>query len=207
MEIPSVDTAAECAERRARIALAFDESAVASSAALHALLVTIYRRRPDALGHAHRVAEMALRIAHELALDDDDLGHLERAAWLHDLGKFVLPDPESASPPSMEIDALRWSEQVLVATEIVRRTPFLRPAADLVLASRECVDGTGYPNHLAGADIAAGARILSVADTFDALSAMCLSLGVDPAAVHVELVRHAGSRFDPHVVAACLRCG
>jgi HD-GYP domain-containing protein (c-di-GMP phosphodiesterase class II) len=184
---------------------AFDESCVASTAALQSLLVTLYREMPNALAHAHRVADISVRIGRELSLTDEQLAELERAAWLHDLGKFLLPDLKPATPPSVDGDALRWTEQVVVATEIIRRTPFLRSAADIVLASREYVDGSGYPNGLAGSAIALGARILNVADTFDALSAMCLSLGVDPAAVHVELVRHAGSRFDPQVVAACLR--
>jgi HD-GYP domain-containing protein (c-di-GMP phosphodiesterase class II) len=185
--------------------VAFDESCVASTAALRSLLVTLYREVPDALAHAHRVAEMSLCIGRELSLTDDQLAELERAAWLHDLGKFLLPDRNQLTAPSVDGDALRWTEQVVVAAEIIRRTPFLRSAADIVLASREYVDGSGYPNRLAGSAISLGARILSVAETFDSLSAMCRSLGVDPAAVHVELVRHAGSRFDPQVVAACLR--
>jgi HD-GYP domain-containing protein (c-di-GMP phosphodiesterase class II) len=205
MDIQPADRPEAAAERRIRVTFAFDESCIASTAALRALLATLYGQEPDALAHAQRVAEMSLRIGRELVLTDAQLGDLERAAWLHDLGKIVLPEVQRVTSPSVDGDALRWTEQVLVADEIIRRTPFLCAAADIVLASRECIDGSGYPNHLAGSAIAVGARILSVADTFDALSAMCLSLGVDPAAVHVELVRHAGSRFDPHVVAACLR--
>lgn len=197
----------DAVDRRTRVTHAFVDGAVASSATLHSILVALYRRMPEALAHAQRVGLLAAQMAEELGLDERTVDDVERAGWLHDLGKMVMPDhrPEGAER-SDETDALQWSEQVIVATDIIRKAPFLRPAADLVLASRECLDGTGYPYRLSGDAIPLGARILHVADTFDALSAVCLSLGVETSAVHVELVRHAGSRFDPDVVAACLRC-
>jgi putative two-component system response regulator len=185
--------------------MAMEQSGIGSSGALRALLATLYQRTPEALAHADSVAMMSCRIGKELGLEERDLADLERAAWLHDLGGHVLPDDTDGARRD-DGDVLHWSEQIVVATDIMRRVPFLRPAADLVLASRECMDGSGYPYGLHGDAIAIGARVLSVADAFEALLEVCVSLGVDAAAALAELIRHAGSRFDPDVVAACLRC-
>jgi HD-GYP domain-containing protein (c-di-GMP phosphodiesterase class II) len=196
------------ATRQARIAAAFDDSAIGSSAALHALMTTLYRKVPDALAHVQAVADEAGQVGVQLGLDERDLGHLDRAAWAHELGKLVLPDLDDqrdrdAAPGE---PTPRWSQQIVVAAEILSNTPFLRPAAELVLASRESIDGTGYPLRITGAAIPMGARILHVADAFDALSAVCASFGITLDAAYTELERNAGSRFDPVVVAACVRC-
>ncbi len=205
---PPLSTDYEWTERRARIISAFAENAVASTATLVALVSAIYRQTPDALGHAQRVASVSTRIAAELRFTPRELEHLERAAWLHDLGRFIAPVVERDPPASdddVDLSTSRWARQVDIAVEIIETVPVLRPAAVLVRASRECLDGTGYPRGLRGGEIPLGARVLHVADTFDALSSVCASLGVGQEAVPAELVRNSGSRFDPAVVAACLR--
>jgi len=137
------------------------------------------------------------------------LEHLEWASWLHDLGRFIAPDAsagnDAADDEAPGFSTLRWARQVDVAAEIIETVPVLMPAAVLVRASRECIDGSGYPRGLRGGEIPLGARVLHVADTFDALSSVCASLGVGQDAVPAELLRNSGSRFDPAVVAACLR--
>lgn len=190
-------------ERRARVSALFREQPIASTAMLTALMTTLYRGSTDALGHAHRVATVACRIAGELGLSERETGDLERAAWLHDLGKFLSPETDPQDP--LDVSTSRWARQVDMAVSLIEESPFLRPAAALVRASRECMDGSGYPRGLRGGEIPLGARVLHVADTFDALSSVCASLGVTQEAVPAELVRNAGSRFDPAVVAACLR--
>ena len=198
----------EAAERRARIVAALAENAVASTATLVAVMSAIYRQSSDALGHAQRVAAVAVRIGEELRFTQRELDHLERAAWLHDLGRFVAPDAEPIDPAdedAFELSTQRWARQVDLAVEMIETVPVLLPAAALVRASRECLDGSGYPRGLRGGEIPLGARVLHVADTFDALSSVCASLGVGQEAVPAELLRNSGSRFDPAVVAACLR--
>ena len=194
-------------ERRSRVAAAFAENAVACTPTLIAVVSIIYKRSPETLGHAQRVAAVATRIGEELRFTTRELDHLERAAWLHDLGRFVAPDPESDATDEelINLTTSRWARQVDIAVDILESVPVLRPAAALVRASRECIDGSGYPRGLRGGEIPLGARVLHVADTFDALSAVCASLGVGQDAVPAELVRNSGSRFDPAVVAACLR--
>jgi response regulator RpfG family c-di-GMP phosphodiesterase len=193
-----------------RVIAAFVENGIASTGTLVSVLSAFYRTVPDALGHALRVAAVAVRIGTQLGFTTRELDHLERAAWLHDLGKFLMPDLDEdvLSDDDEETERLyteRWARQVDLAVDVIETVPVLGPAAALVRASRECIDGSGYPRGLRGGEIPLGARVLHVADTFDALSSVCATLGVDQEAVPVELVRNSGSRFDPAVVAACLR--
>jgi response regulator RpfG family c-di-GMP phosphodiesterase len=199
-------TESERLERQARLTAAFVDSAIGSSGMLHTVLTTIYRSAPEPLAHAQRVAFVARRIGEDLGLPERDVDDIERAAWVHDLGKLVVADQplRRANLVSPE-DVLHWGEQVRIGAEIVGAVPFLRSTAALVLASRECFDGSGYPLGLQGDAIPLGARILHLADTFDTLVTLCLALERSADAVNVELVRHAGTRFDPNVVATWLR--
>jgi len=198
----------ERTERQWRVTAAFFESAIGSSAALESLLARLYRKDPEALAHAHRVAALATRIGEELGMAERALDDLERAALLHDVGRLVLPDaaavPEGVSPDRAAME--RRVEQVRLASEVVKDHPFLTPAAAIVGASLECFDGSGFPDGLRGPDIPVGARVLHVADTLDALTSVCLSLACSSEVANAELVRMAGARFDPDVVAAWLRC-
>lgn len=193
-------------DRELRLTAVFADAGIASSEALLSLLATLYRQRPDDLAHAQRVANISVRIATELGLSDRDIADVERAAWVHDLGKLVVPERMEADGDGVSGgDVDRWSEQLVAARDMLDAAPALRPAAALVMASRECMDGTGFPNHLEGPDIPIGARILHVADTFDALQELCAVFSMPTDSVNVELVRHAGTRFDSAVVAAWLR--
>ncbi|MFI5179450.1 MAG: HD-GYP domain-containing protein [Vicinamibacterales bacterium] len=195
------------AERQARLTCALVEEAIATSAALQAVLARIYRRDPDSLAHVNRVAQLSLRIGAELGLAERALDDLERAAWIHDVGKLVVPDSDPADAESFGPHGGRLGgEQAATVHALTRRSPFLVPAGDLVLASRECFDGSGFPIGLSGAAIPIGSRILHVANVFDVMTSLCQALTVSADSVYAELVRYAGSRFDPDVVAAWLRC-
>ena len=85
-------TESERFERQARLTAAFVDRAVGSSGMLHAVLTTICRSAPEPLAHAQRVAFVARRIGADLGLRERDLDDVERAAWVHDLGKLVVPD-------------------------------------------------------------------------------------------------------------------
>ena len=190
-----------------RITFAFVESAIATSAMLQAVLGRLYTNEPDALAHTQRVAQLAVRVGAELGLAERALDHLERAAWMHDIGRFAVAEPRSLEADLFGADtSLTRGEQAFPAAAIAGSVPFLRPASEIILASREWFDGTGYPQGLKGLAIPFSARILHVADVYDSLTSLCLSLAISPETVTPELVRQSGSRFDPDVVAAWLRC-
>jgi response regulator RpfG family c-di-GMP phosphodiesterase len=193
-------------DREQRLTAVFADAGIASSEALLSVLAALYRERPDDLAHAQRVANISRRIATELGLTERTVTDIERAAWVHDLGKLVVPERSDGDTDRVSrVDIERWSEQLAVTRDILDAAPALRPAAALVMASRECMDGSGFPRHLRGDAIPLGARILHVADTFDALQELCAMFSMPVDSANVELLRHSGSRFDATVVAAWLR--
>ena len=179
-------------EHQSRLTAVLVDAGIATPAALDAVLAALYRRLPDRLAHVNRVARLSVAIGRRLNLSERAAEDLELAALVHDLGRLVVPDGEH--------------EQIFASAAIVSAVPFLGRAADIVLASRECLDGSGLPFGVAGHAISLEARILHVADAFDAFSVLCSSFAVSAGMAGAELARHAGTKFDADVVAACLRC-
>jgi len=195
-------------ERAKRLREAFGELEVASSAALEALLTTLSQRNPETLQHARRVGRYATIVAKVMGIEEPALGAIERGALLHDLGKVAIPDAVIHKPGPLSDDEFAvMRSHAQIGHDIAATVPFLRPAAEIVLATHERFDGKGYPRGIAGDAIPIGARIIAVVDVFDALtSSRVYRDAVCVAAANAELVRGAGTHFDPAVVAAWLRC-
>ena len=193
--------------RASRMREVFADLEVASSAALEALLATLSQRNPETLEHARRVARCSVAVARRLGIEEPQLGDIERGALLHDLGKVAIPDAVIHKPGPLTDDEFAvMRSHAQIGHDIATTVPFLRPAAEIILATHERFDGTGYPRGLAGQAVPIGARIIAVVDVFDALtSARVYRDPICVAAANAELVRGAGSHFDPDVVAAWLR--
>jgi len=191
--------------RQVRLAAAFAESGIGSSASLYVLVATIYRSTPEWLAHALRVAPVARQTGEELGLDERAIADIERAAWVGNLGRLVMGDLQGADGWDL---ADMWSlgEHARISADIVEAAPFLRGTAEIVRASRECFDGSGFPVSLRGASIPLASRVVHLAETVDSLRSLCAALGVAPGTANLEIVRCAGTRLDPDVVAAWLRC-
>src|SRR5262249_51639575 len=129
---------------------------------------------------------------------------LERAALAHEIGALVVPDVPGGLTVDPAVVRARTQEQAALSTEALWGDRFLEPAARLIRAMPEWVDGSGQPLGLAGDAIPRGARILGVADLFDVMDTACAELGWPRDMAAVELVRCAGTRFDAEVVAAAL---
>ncbi len=192
-------------DRQTRLKSALIENSVASTTALVSFLAALYRYSPDTLAHVQRVAAASICIGGGMSLSREELRHLERGALAHDLGRFVSPDHSDDQPTGPPRDQAFRGRQAALAREVLAAAPALRRAADIVGAQHERIDGSGWPQGLLGEEIPVGARIVGVADAYDALTSLCLELGLAADAIAVELVRHAGTRFDARVVAACLR--
>jgi response regulator RpfG family c-di-GMP phosphodiesterase len=194
-------------ERTTRLSETFSAHAGGSSADLHALLESLHQRNPEMLAHARRVAHLSVPVAAALGVDEPALAVIGQAALLHDVGKIAIPDEviHKAGPlTAIEIAIMRSHAQI--GHDIAATVPGLRLAAEIVLATHERYDGTGYPRGLMGDAIPIGARVIAVVDAFVALtSGRVDGSQASGERANAELVRSAGSQFDPDVVAAWLR--
>jgi len=190
-----------------KIAEVLADAGIASSMALEAYLAKLYGQNVAAFEHTRRVASAAVMVAAAMKISEPQLGHIERAALLHDLGKLVIPREimRKTWPLGASEHALIRSH-VRMAADIVSHIRFLAPTAPILIATRERFDGKGFPFGLRGGDIPAGARVIAVAEAFDTLRAGPLSQPGSIHAANAELVRGAGTLFDPEVIRTWLHC-
>ena len=169
---------------------------------MDALLEALALREPDLHLHLDRVGSLAVETGLKLGLRRDELGELERAAQLHDLGKLAVPDEilNKAAP----LDEREWAfvrHHPLVGERILRASPAFRNVATIVRSTHERWDGAGYPDGLAGPEIPIASRIISACDAFTAMtSSRPYRAALTTDAALAELERVAGTQFDPAVV-------
>jgi putative nucleotidyltransferase with HDIG domain len=157
-------------------------------------------------GHSDRVMDYAVGIGEELGLAHEDIETLRFAGLLHDVGKLGLSEEILLKPSRLtRIEMEKMRRHAEFGAGIVEQIEFLDALAPVIMHHHERWDGEGYPIGLAGEDIPLLARVLAVADAFDAMTSenshkpkMAL-----PEA-RKELRAAAGTQFDPRVVAAML---
>jgi HD-GYP domain-containing protein (c-di-GMP phosphodiesterase class II) len=161
-------------------------------------------REPELHEHLDGVAALARAVARRLGFSADELDVVGRAAELHDVGKIGVPD--AILRKADQLDELEWAivrEHTLVGERILDAAPAMRPVAELVRATHERYDGTGYPDRLAGDAIPLGARVIAVCDAYDAMTSdRPYQVTLTPHEALVELRANAGAQFDPAVVEA-----
>ena len=174
---------------------------------IKSLAAAIDAKDPYTRGHSERVALFSVAIARELGLDEKSLERVQIAGLLHDVGKIGIADAVLRKP-----DRLTDAEFA-----IIKRHPALgasimgpiRQLKDIIPGMRhhhEALDGTGYPDGLAGGEIPLIARIIAVADTFDAMTSDRLyQKAKDDDFVIQTLLRLSGTRYDPKVVQAFIK--
>ena len=194
----------EVAARRQLMLDTVDSLVIDSDADLDILLCVLTSADREAYAHAYRVAAFAASVGRVMKLDDEEMRRLERAALVHDVGKFAMPDAVLRKPAPLTVEEQALIRQhPQIASELIVTVPYLSAAAELVRDAYERVDGRGYPNGTPAADVALGARIIAVADAYDAMTRpRVFRNAVSPAEALAELERCAGTQFDPAVVAA-----
>ena len=137
-----------------------------------------------------------------LGLDAQDVHRIRLAAELHDVGKTAIPAAILNKKGPLNADEWQFMHRhTLIGERIIMAAPALAPTARLVRSSHERIDGTGYPDQLAGDDIPLGSRIVSVCDAFDAMvSERPYSKAVPVADAIAELERCSGTQFDAEIV-------
>ncbi len=185
----------------------------ALTAAIKVLAAAIEARDPYTGGHVARVAAYAVATARELGWDPHRLVTLEFAATLHDLGKIGVEDRILRKPGPLDpAEREQMRQHTRVGARILENVPyleeenFLEMARSCALYHQERYDGLGYPQGLRGSAIPQEARIVAVADTFDAMTTdRPYREALSREAAIGEIEREAGTQFDPEVVAAFLR--
>jgi len=153
-------------------------------------------------GHCQRVTAFTICIAKAVPVPITYLPILARAAFLHDIGKMAIPDSILRKPGPLDNDEKRiMRTHCEIGYNVLTRIPFLRDAAEIVLAHQEFFDGSGYPRGLRGEQIPLGARIFSIADALDAMiSDRPYRKALPMSHACQEIRRCSGTQFDPKVV-------
>ncbi|MDR7521023.1 MAG: HD domain-containing protein [Armatimonadota bacterium] len=175
--------------------------------AVNMLAAALEAKDPYTRGHSQRVASAAVALAAELGLPAEEVERIRWASLLHDIGKISTPEHILRKRGSLsdEERAVMNRHPERGASILSEMAPF-RPLVDYVRSHQEAWDGSGYPDGLAGTAIPVGARIIRVADTFDALiSDRPYRRGRTVEEAMAELRTMAGSALDPGLVDVFLR--
>jgi response regulator RpfG family c-di-GMP phosphodiesterase len=178
-----------------RVEQAYDET-------LEALSAVLDLRDSETAGHSRRVTGYCLEIAQAMGCSAEQLKTIARGVFLHDVGKFGVPDAILRKPGKLtEEERAIMETHVRIGYDLVCRIAFLASSAELVLTHHERYDGTGYPQGLVGDEIPVSARIFAVADTLDAMTSdRPYRRALPYSAAREEIIRESERQFDPKVV-------
>jgi putative two-component system response regulator len=185
---------------------ALSQLEVSSMATIRALADALDAKCDYTSGHSLRVSRYAITIGKAIGLTPDELRDLEIAGILHDIGKIGVPEsilwkPARLDPEEQSI----MSVHPVRSAQMIEEIPQLKRAALWARHHHEYLDGSGYPDNLKGDDIPVGARIILVADAYDAMTSdrpYRKSIGYEKASA--ELRKYSGRQFDPAMVEALL---
>jgi PAS domain S-box-containing protein/putative nucleotidyltransferase with HDIG domain len=172
---------------------------------VESMALTVEIRDPYTAGHQRRVAQLAKAIAETMGLKEEQAG-IRLASIIHDIGKIGVPAEILSKPgkiSDLEFELIKTHSQV--GYEVLKSIEFTWPIAEIVLQHHEQLDGSGYPNHLTGAEILLEAKIINVADVVEAMSThrpYRPALGVAKALETIAVKK--GILYDQTVVEACL---
>jgi putative nucleotidyltransferase with HDIG domain len=188
-------------ERTAQLSGALAQLEQSYDDTLEALGSALDLKDAETEGHCQRVTAFTISIAKALPVPNAYLPVLARAAFLHDIGKMAIPDSILRKPGPLDDDEKQvMRKHCQIGYDMLIRIPFLRDAAEIVLAHQEFFNGTGYPRGLKEEQIPLGARIFTVADSLDAMiSDRPYRRALPMAHAREEIRRCAGTQFDPKV--------
>jgi response regulator RpfG family c-di-GMP phosphodiesterase len=176
------------------------------SQTLWSLVLALDAREHETGDHSQRVVRYTLAIARRLGIPEKDLPDIGRGALMHDIGKIGVPDAILLKPGKLTPE--EWQEMrkhPQIGFNILRSIDFLQVPGEIVLCHQERYDGRGYPRGLHGDALPIGARIFSIADTFDAMTTdRPYRKGGSVEQARAEIARFAGTQFDPRCAEAFL---
>ncbi|HLD99652.1 MAG TPA: HD-GYP domain-containing protein [Bdellovibrionota bacterium] len=175
------------------------------------LLLALKARDPYTSGHSYRVAYQAKMLAKAAGLDSKEQEMIEFASLFHDLGKIGTPDSVLLKP-----GRLTREEEAIMREHPVRSHEIMSPLAHVpffqntlpgILHHHERIDGLGYPSGIKGEAIPLSARVILIADTYDAMTTTRpYRKGLSNEIAYSELIKFAGLQFDPQLVRIFVEC-
>ena len=168
---------------------------------MQTLSTTIEAKDEYTRGHSYRVAEYSALIARELNWDEDEIRNLKNAAYLHDIGKIGIPDNILNKPVKLTDEELGViKEHTVIGAEILKNITLIDHVKEVARSHHERYDGRGYPDGLKGEEIPLYARIIAVADSFDAMKSRRIYRSpLDDQVVYNEIFQNRGTQFDPEL--------
>jgi len=173
---------------------------------ISALAIAVEARDPYSRGHLDRVCQYSVRTAQKLGLDKQTIKDIKNAAELHDIGKIGISDDILKKNSALnEDETMIMNKHPIIGEAIIKPVRHLSNLCEIVKHHHEWLNGAGYPDRLKGDEISIGARILCVADAFDAMTtdrSYRKALRIDEA--RAELEKYIGIRYDSKIVEAFL---
>jgi len=173
---------------------------------IRALAAAIDAKDPYTKGHSERVAETSVALAQELNLSDKDIENIEYTALLHDIGKIGIADSilgKKSSLTNKEFDKIK--EHTVMGAKIIEPVDFLKNSYEAIYHHHERYNGDGYPDGIKEKDIPLLARIIAVADAYDAMgSDRPYRKRLSKDKILKELKDQSGKQFDPEIVKALI---
>jgi HD-GYP domain-containing protein (c-di-GMP phosphodiesterase class II) len=171
------------------------------------LLSRLNENDSNIIGHHNRVAKMSEAIAVQLGIPNKEASIIRKAALIHDLGLTMISDQillKSEKLTKSEIDAIKSHPTAM--SNLLDVSGESNEVVAIIKSHHERYDGKGYPDGLKGNDIPVGARIIAIADSYDAMvSVRPYRLPLNNIEIKKELIRFSGSQFDPEIVDAFLK--
>lgn len=173
---------------------------------IRALAAAIDAKDPYTKGHSERVAQLSVVLAQDLHLSDRDIENIEYTALLHDIGKIGIDDRilgKSSKLSNEEFKKIK--EHPIVGANIIEPVDFLKNSYEAIYHHHERYNGGGYPDGLKAKDIPLCARIIAVADAYDAMgSDRPYRKKLSKEKILKEFTEQSGKQFDPQIVNALM---
>ena len=171
------------------------------------LSVTVETKNVYTNGHSQRVADYSALIARELGWENTRIHHLHNAAYMHDVGMIGIPDSIVNKPTRLtEEEYAIIQRHTLIGADILKDITLIEHVAEVAHYHHERYDGTGYPEGLSGEEIPIEARIVAVADSYDAMNSKRIYRNaLEKEKIIEELESCSGTQFDPAIAQLFVR--